>query len=691
MRYVVADTLLQSIERLDRSEQPLVKSKVFDFQTSPAAPGKGYHRIDRAAQDGYWSFRVNRDLRLVVFEDGDVRVLCYAGHHDDAYAWAARHVLEQHPATGAMQLVRLEREVRHEVRHEVRVVEEEPPVLARHEPEYLLALGVPPAWMDAVRSATQDALLQIAAELPEDVAERILDLAVGNPVPRPALTPHGDRWRNPDARRHFHLVDDQQALRQALDYPWQRWIVFLHPSQREAVEAAQAGPTLVTGGAGTGKTVVALHRARHLALLHNDARVLLTTFSRTLALSLERNAARLMGDDNALLQRVRVVHLHRLADEIWSRHRRGGFTPAPAERVRAGLARARAALGLEDIDLAFLEGEWNHLIDPWQVRDWNTYRSLSRSGRGVPLGARQRRRLWPAFEAVWSELRSAGLTTWSQLASEAAHMVVEHPQERFDHVVADECQDFGPSELRLLRALAPEGPNDLTLTGDAGQRIYQPRFAWSAAGIHLRGRARTLRVNYRTTEQIRRFADRMRQDEAGDDEPLAAGRPAISLLHGPRPDICRCRTIAEEIERVGQWMADRLAEGYRPEDLAVFARTRSVLSERGRAAVEAAGAVALELREDQEPTPGHVSLATMHRAKGLEFRAVAAVGCEARFVPLRAHLRTVTETADREAFLARERHLLYVACTRARERLLVTCCGAPSPFLPAVPAGPDGD
>lgn len=190
-----------------------------------------------------------------------------------------------------------------------------------------------------------------------------------------------------------------------------------------------------------------------MAQRFQGARILLTTFSRTLALRLKRTAGHLVGEEDPAFQRIRVVHLHRLADEIWGRHGREDFVPPTDEQVRARIVRAPEDLALRDFDRPFLEAEWKNIVDPWQVRDWATYRSIPRVGRGVPLGARQRRQLWSLYERVWADLREAGTMTWSQLAHAAAEIVRAKPEERFDHVVADECQGFGPSELRLLRAL----------------------------------------------------------------------------------------------------------------------------------------------------------------------------------------------------------------------------------------------
>jgi superfamily I DNA/RNA helicase len=282
------------------------------------------------------------------------------------------------------------------------------------------------------------------------------------------------------------------------------------------------------------------------------------------------------------------------------------------------------------------------------------------------------------------ELESAGLMTWAQVNREAARLA--NGRALYAHVLADECQDLGPSELALARELAAPGADDLFLCGDSGQQIYQRGYSWLAAGIDVRGRARRLRVNYRTTEQIRRWADALMpaEEEPPDGEPEV--RHSISLLSGPAPELLAADSVVEERGLVSSWIADRLAEGMAPGDIAIFARTHKLLEDRAEPALAQLGRAGRPLRDDAPATADHVALGTMHNAKGLEFRAVAVVGCDDAVLPLPAALRGVEDVADREAVERQERNLLYVACTRAQRRLLVTYTGRPSRYL-RVPPG----
>lgn len=680
MQTVIADTFSRSLERLQNDEQALVKQAVFDFHMRPAQPGGSFHRIESARDPGFWSFRVNRDLRLIVHQSPTASTICYVDHHDDAYRWAESRRFEVNPRTRAVQVVEVTERVEEVVRRVTR--EEEAPVFARFDPEYLLALGVPEAWLPAVRHVGESSVDEVLARLPQEAAERLLELACGQPVPVPVGVTTTDPLLHPDARRRFVVVESEEQLRRALEAPWERWVVFLHPLQASVVEAAARGPMLVTGGAGTGKTVVALHRAARLLRAHPGARVLLTTFSKTLAARLNEKMDLLVPADDPARARLEIVHLHKLAVDRWAEAVDADFVPVHnpgLTRLIEDAARATPS----GLDVAFLRAEWDALVDPWVLRTWDAYRAQPRAGRGTPLGARQRQAAWAVFEQVWAGLASLGQSTWSQVCHELAAYLVVSRAVPFDHVVADECQDFGPAELRLLRALAPAGADDLFLCADAGQRIYRRPFTWSAAGIDVRGRSERLRVNYRTTEQIRRFADGFMPPSVDEADGVAGPRATVSLLAGPEPEIVAAATVDDEIAAVADWIRRLISQGFRPEEIALFCRTEQLVRDRAQAAIRQSGQAARPLSDDSGAEAAGVGVGTMHRAKGLEFRAVVVMACEAGTVPLAFVRSQQADEADRELFLEQERNLLYVACTRARERLLITFKGRRSSLLDA--------
>jgi mRNA-degrading endonuclease RelE of RelBE toxin-antitoxin system len=300
MDFRIADTFTDSLARLTGDEQKAVKTTAFDLQMNPANPGMSFHKLNCAKDLRFWSVRVGSDIRLIVHKSASSLLLCYVDHHDKAYAWAERRKLEVHPATGAAQFVEVRERVE-EIRVPKYVEELVPPVrvqasavpvpkpllFAQTPEQLLLGFGVPVEWLGEVRKADEDSLLDLVEHLPAEASEALLELATGGtPRAAPVVPPEADPFEHPDALRRFRVVANVEELERAFGYPWEKWTIFLHPDQRQFVERDYNGPARVSGSAGTGKTIVALHRAAHLARANADARVLLTTFSEGLATAL---------------------------------------------------------------------------------------------------------------------------------------------------------------------------------------------------------------------------------------------------------------------------------------------------------------------------------------------------------------------------------------------------------------------
>ena len=699
MEFRIASTFTDSLDRLQVQEQKAAKIAAFDLQQDQSGVGKRLHKIERAKDAGFWSVRVSADLRMIVHRAGDATLLCYVDHHDDAYRWAERRRIERHPATGAAQLVELpEVEAAQEprvgfARHDD-ARPTPPPVAARKRlfagvgDDDLLGYGVPTEWLGEVRDVDEDGLFALVGHLPDEAAEALLDLAVGETPPKPVkIGRDQDPFAHPDARRRFRLLTDEDELRQALEFPWERWTVFLHPAQRAFVERAYNGPARVSGSAGTGKTIVALHRAVWLARAYPNERVLLTTFSKALAGALAVKLGRLIGHRPEVASRVHVQPVHALAYDLHG-ERFGRPNIAPPSLIRSLLEQAAKAVAEAHdgrFTPAFLRDEWRDVADGWQLRTWDEYRDVQRLGRKTRLGPRQREALWAIVGRVREGLQRRNVATWAEVLARVAESVkatgAKGGDGPFAFVVADEAQDLGVAELRFLAALAGGRQDSLFFTGDLGQRIFQTPFSWKALGIDLRGRSGTLKVNYRTSHRIRRSADQLLPDALADVDGNTEGRRAtVSIFDGPEPEIALHEDEAEEIAAVGKWIAARLEEGLRPEEIGVFVRVKTLLN-RARAAVRAARAEPAALDDKANGLADRVAVGTMHAAKGLEFRAVAVMACDDEVLPLPERIEAVGDEADLEEVYATERHLLYVACTRARERLLLTAVKPGSEFL----------
>ena len=652
---------------------------------NPASPGLSFHKLDRAKDKNFWSVQVNADIRLIVHKTEGSLMLCYVNHHDKAYDWAERRRLETHPTTGAAQLVEI-RETVKEVVVPVYVQQElpappKPRLFADKPDEELLGYGVPAEWLNDVRQANEDSLLLLADRLPGEAAEALLELATGGkPRVVQSATPVTNPFDHPDAQRRFRVMTNVEELQRALDFPWEKWTVFLHPEQRQWVERDYTGPARVSGSAGTGKTIVALHRAVHLARTCPDARVLLTTFSDTLASALHTKLKRLVGSEPRLAERIDVHSLSALGLRLYKSHC-GPANLASREVMRELLGEASKAVGGHKFSLQFLLTEWEQVVDAWQLETWESYRDVARLGRKTRLPEAQRAVLWSIFERVRGELKERGLVTQAAVFTALASALARSKNLPFDFAVVDEAQDISVSQLRFLAALGGDRPNALFFAGDLGQRIFQQPFSWRSLGVDIRGRSRNLRVNYRTSHQIRLQADRLLGPEATDVDGNSEDRSdTVSVFNGPLPVIRVLKTKNEEIKSVGTWLADQSKAGVLLHEFGVFVRSAGQL-DRAQAAVKESGLPFKILDEHVETTSGHVSISTMHLAKGLEFRAVAVMACDDEIIPLQERIETVGDDADLQEVYDTERHLLYVACTRARDHLLVTSVEPASEFL----------
>jgi hypothetical protein len=685
MEFRIADTFTDSLANLTGEEQKAVKTTAFDLQLNPASPGMQFHKLDRARDRNFWSVRVNQDIRLIVHRTAGSLLLCYVDHHDHAYAWAERRKLETHPTTRAAQLVEIRETVREITIPKYVEVEQpappKPPLFTHLAEEDLLGYGVPPEWLDDVRRVTEDRVLDLADHLPAEAAEALLNLAVGvTPQLPQRVAPGTDPFEHPDAQRRFRVIGDVEELARALEYPWEKWTIFLHPAQRESVGRDYRGPARVSGSAGTGKTIVALHRAVHLARTHPDARVLLTTFSPALASALRVKLRRLISIEPQIAERLEVHALDEIALRLYERSL-GRPELASRELIGELLADATRETGVQKFSPNFLATEWEEVVDAWQLGSWGAYRDVARLGRKTRLPEKQRELLWSVFERVRAGLEARGLITRSDLFSRLAERYAAGTPSPFDFVVVDEAQDVSVAQLPFLAAVGTGRPNGLFLAGDLGQRNFQQPFSWKSLGVDVRGRSRTLHINYRTSHQIRAQADRLLGPSIADvDGNVEERRGTISVFNGPAPEIRILPTPEAEVEAAGAWLIERVAEGVVPQEIGVFVRSEAEL-ERAIAAVSRAGLHFKVLDERMETSSQHVSVSTMHLAKGLEFRAVAVMACDDEVIPLQARIETVADDADLEEVYNTERHLLYVACTRARDYLLVTSGGSASEFL----------
>ncbi|MFE1854701.1 UvrD-helicase domain-containing protein [Streptomyces sp. NPDC059489] len=688
-----------------------VQKRVFEvFEKFAAATHAGLHleKLTHQRDPRLRTIRITDFWRGVVLksDQGDGYLLLKVLPHDKANHWAANHRASVNAASQGIEIrddVALERATT-ELWAATRQDGARLFVESAYPDKVLRSLGIDAEIIPIVRLIPDEAHLEaLHRVLPEQQYDVLLGLASGmspEAVDREVVQVYAaatrdviDQAADPLDAAMFHargriaLVSGTEELHEILGRPFDAWRVFLHPSQyRIAYQESYRGPAQVLGGPGTGKTVVALHRALHLArrLLADapDGSILLTTYTRALAAELERCLGLLVADDR-LRAKITVINVDALAYDV-VRGTQGGNPVklvTDQKEITARWARIIRRLNLDFADV-FLDQEWRHVVLAQGLRSPEAYLKAPRHGRGTALPPIQRLQAWRAIEAFEEQLHQLGERTFLQICAEATSGLAEPP---FRHVIVDEAQDLHPAQWRFLRALVPEGRDDLFIAGDAHQRIYGNKVSLRSLGISIIGRSHRLRINYRTTHEILEWASSLLTgipvDSADEDASLAGYR---STLHGRRPTLARYASKAEEIAAAVAQVAEWTSSGVAPEDIAVAVRFIQ-LGRDVATALERAGLPAHVLGSSA-PGAG-VRIATMHRMKGLEFRCVAVLGVSEGIVPMRAAITPAdVDPQQHQEDIATELSLLFVACTRAREDLLVSCHGTPSPFLASATA-----
>ena len=705
MRKIYLTTWFQNaLAQLDNAAKGRVFNRVTNLLTDVHVAGANFEKFDQAVDENIYSVRVDLKYRLIIHLEGDAYTFLHIDKHDPAYDWLKHRRVGRHPITHEFQLwttpnTPLDRKPVPVWQRQLSPQSQDlavAPIRTSEPPfvnvanELLLTYGVPSEWTDTVRSipSIDDIDRVISDHLPAEVTDRLVAHALGEPVT--IVSPETETERFGSSQ--IIPITDVVELEEVLNHPLDLWIAFLHPDQRRLANMSASGPVKVTGSAGTGKTTLALHRACFLALA--GKRVLVTTYTRSLASNLERQLNRLCPEVMAQ-RRIIVQTVFRAASRVLSAAGEPDFRTISETDLREKLPTVTG-----DFSRAWLVNEWRHVIDAMNIKSLDAYLVVDRSGRGSPLTEVQRREVWALIEPFLNECASSRRWSWSDVAFHARKLVEQKNRSAVlarafvgggvDAVVVDEMQDLGPSELSFIRALAGDDGDALFLTGDAGQRIYGRRFTLRSCGINVVGRSSILRVNYRTTGEIRRFADTITNFQCDDMDAGLERRVGIrSVMSGPLPVTFQASTRQGEIDNllgvVSSWLTEsHITENgtlpklsYHQSDIAIFARTnelastiRQALRDRGIDADD------LNLDADQVAGNGSVTVSTLHKAKGLEFKAVAVVATD--LIPL---IEQDTDPEELPFKNNQERDLLYVGTTRARDALMVSWTGDPSPFL----------
>lgn len=698
----ISSDFLGAFAKLPQGVQGKVSKFLANFQRDPTSPGIHYETVQGARDPGMRSVRIDDAWRGIVLkpERGNVFLLLWVDRHDDAYAWAARHRCAINGATGAIQVfesISLDEPIPAPMPAAGSAAGPVLPLFDALPDRDLALLGIPEDLIARVRAVrSEEELDALQPTLPAEGYEGLFLVAAGDTVSR-ILQERETRVDRPvdtsdftaaldkaETQSRFVVVDNETELAEVLNASLSQWRIFLHPSQRRLVQGLKSGPVRVLGGAGTGKTVVAMHRAKWLAEkgLPEGRKVLFTTFTKNLAVDIQANLRSLCGPQ--AMARIEVENL-----DAWVRRflRQRHYEYEILWGSDEGLWGLALALKPSDVPVptSFYREEWQRVIQAQGIETLDDYKRATRVGRGTTLSRSARIKVWAVFEEYRSRLLDARKKEVEDAYRDAANLLTrEPPALPYGAVIVDEAQDMGPQAFRLLRALVAPGDNDLFIVGDGHQRIYgRNKVVLSRCGIDIRGRARKLTVNYRTTEEIRRTAVALLEGCTVDD--LDGGEDTQkgyrSLTHGDSPEHRHFPSAGEQAQAILELVGAAMASGTPAASICVVARSNNELDDLERRLREA-GTRCQRIRTDQAESgdPEAIRLATMHRVKGLEFDCMIVASVNADLVPPKAALDS-SDPVERAVTELEERSLLYVALTRARRDAHLLSYGEPSRYL----------
>ena len=692
VKVAISTDFLTAFARLPRQIQGKVTEFVNKFRNNPTSSSINYEKLLYAQDKKICSARIDDAYRAIVVrqQETGVYLLLWVDHHDEAYQWASRKRCEVNPKTGAVQVFDVKTIT------EESTISEKPALFANITDEQLLEIGVPEAQLTYVKSFTElNDFYNAIRSLPNDAYEYLSWIVEGFSIEEVLELLEDDKDSKdipenlstaldvPSSLKSFVIVEGEDELKKIMAAPLEKWRVFLHPTQRKIVKKDYSGSARVLGGAGTGKTVVAMHRAKQLASkLTGKDRILFTTFTANLASDIKENLRKICTVEE--LRKIEIIHLDAWVNQFL---RDSGFT-AQINYDDIGEMWERALL-LANVDLpfdvGFYEEEWNRVVISQEALTLKDYVKAVRNGRGTRLDRKKRMQVWKVFDAYQNLMKENQIRDINTAMYECTKLLQSSGvKPRYAHVIVDEGQDFSDNAYRLLRALAgDEHPNDIFIVGDSHQRIYRNHPTLSRCGINVRGRSSILKINYRTTEEIRKYAFALLNGISFDDldESEDLGDKCQSLIHGSLPVIKNFKDANEELEFIVNEINTLNGNGIELNDICIVARTRNLLDDYARN-LKGKGINTFVIKRNKNDDRGlkGVRVATMHRVKGLEFKYVFIVAANNRIVPLASAINH-TDTVSENESITSEKCLLYVALTRAQKGAYITSYGKQSEFI----------
>jgi superfamily I DNA/RNA helicase/mRNA-degrading endonuclease RelE of RelBE toxin-antitoxin system len=705
IQVAISQDFLTAILRLPRTQQKKVNQFVNKFRNDPYGAGINYEKINDAANPYMRSVRIDQSYRGIILkpEHGEVFILLWVDHHDEAYNWARRHQCKIHPSTGAIQLYASE----HIGEVPAKVIVEKPEavdeqlmaVFAEYSDEQLIDLGLPNEFIIKVRQIHNiQAIDELSSVLPNDAFEALSFIADGVPYTEvleeyKAIEQAVDvddfaaALEREGSKRCFIIVDDE-ALQQMLDAPLEKWRVFLHPTQRKLVERDWNGPLRVLGGAGTGKTVAAIHRAKWLAnTIKNDPtkKILFTTFTKNLASDIQQHISQICRQSE--LDKIEVINIDSWVHKFLKRNNYSYSIVFPSDTNSLRKKCWNLALDAKPFELDFsdhfYEEEWRLVVQEQGISTKDEYIRAKRTGRGTRLNRKERLLVWAAFEEYLLQLNHNNIKEMPDATRDCVKLIESKSiKPMYSSIIVDEGQDMGSQAYELLRKIVPEQTNDIFIVGDGHQRIYRNKVVLGRCGIQIVGRSKKLRINYRTTEETKKLAVAILEGIEVDDMDAGVddGKGYISLMHGENPEVLNFKGFMDEADAICERVEQLEAANTKLSSICVVARTKN-LRDSYADVLKKAGISTYEIMANgaENRNVEGVRIATMHRVKGLEFQHLFVAGVNDDKLPL-MNFKSNDPVEIREHEMA-ERALLHVAMTRAMKSLTVTSHGKPSKFL----------
>ena len=697
MRLFLSDTCYEPLFALPKKIQTKVVNFQKKFRECTTANGMHLEPIAQFNDSSMRTARIDDNYRAVIGLIDDNAYLLYVGTHENAYNWGIRKKLVWNDHTQACQLVTIQQTTEIIVKTEEKESGVSYPY-ANITNDKWLKIGVPEELIEQVKLITSlDDLEPLEEYLPTDAFENIYNLLDGESIDDIiAEIEDGQAKENEDQllsnnnKRRFVELSDDDTLQRILDDKMDKWQLFLHPSQQKLVDADYKGTMKVSGGAGTGKTVAALHRLKHLSA-NPGAKILFTTYTRTLRENLDelvkkmdinRSHCTLNNIDQVLIETARQYKI------------KEGYKILDFSGDEESLKLWREVLETEvtEFDEKFLYDEYIDVIVYFGNTDVRSYMMQQRVGRTKALSRKQRIEIWNLVEKYVALKQERKVVDRLELFNETTKFLNENNIRPYTNVIADEFQDFSNPELKFLRALVAEGRNDLFLTGDPMQRIYSGRkINFGAAGINVRGvRSRRLKINYRTTEPIKKVAVSVIKGISFDD--MDGGTESmngyVSLIHGGEKPIYKMvGSASDEVSQIIEWINECVNSHFIPNDICVAAPSMGLMKDLQTYMHSNGVAYKILKGTSKQGASNGISLCTLHSLKGLEFKVVILMGINERNIPSKVaegYPFSGMDALDKKEFLSSKRSLLYVAITRARQLVYLVGYGEPCGLLSSI-------